>query len=111
MGFNSTVLVINDGLDQIEKDDEFGKKVGDGIRRLGPTMGKGIEISSGNHANPAKVLETHHADETAIIAIGQNCGTVLFRLWGCHHKEEDKLRLVKEMANELGYRLVIKNRR
>ena len=65
MGFNTTVLVLNDALTEIENDPEFGKKLVAGIRKLGSTGGihpGPVNVPVGNHANPVTVIETHHAD-------------------------------------------------
>ena len=109
MGYNSTIIVLNDGLGNIARDEEFGKNISDAIGSLGHGNPDGITVPSGNHCNPATVIETHHADETVVVAVGQNCATVLANLYGTpHHKDEHKLGIIKEMAKRLGYRLVKK---
>lgn len=48
MGFNTTVLVLNDALGCIAEDAEFGKKIADAVSALnGNTLG-GINIASGS---------------------------------------------------------------
>lgn len=109
MGFNSTVLILNDALHEIANDPQFGKKLADAIQMLSLSekhRGKyGVGIGAGYHANAATAIETHHASGNAIIAVGGNCATVLGFAFGTHHQEEDKLKILKALARELGYSL------
>src|SRR6516164_10009149 len=77
VGFNTTMIVLNDALHAIENDKDFGKKVAQAIRDLNlrPDDGRGIDISSGNNANAATVVEQHHADYSVLCAVGGNCVT------------------------------------
>lgn len=111
MGFNSTVIVMNDALGSIEKDKDFGRKLSDGIRdlysRRKPT--DLVDVSAGGYVNAASVIEQHHADSTAIIAVGGNYGTVLGHYWSySHHEPASQLNILKHLASEMGYRLVKK---
>lgn len=111
MGYNTSMIVLNDALGSIEKDQEFGKKVAEAIRHL--TLGRpnpfGLDISSGSDVNAASVIETHHADCTTVLAFGGNCASVLFDTFGYRHNEVDmQKRMLEEWANKLGYRLVKK---
>lgn len=113
MGFNSTLLVLNDCLDQIAKDKDFGKKVEQTILRY-PFIGEygGRDISSGHCGNAATVLSCQHADATALLAVGGNCGTILSPNVGLsHYTEDDKERILREYANELGFYIVKKRKR
>lgn len=98
MGFNTTVVVLNDVLGEIEKDEKFGEKLADAIKSLhhpASLLGGGV-----------KVLETHHNSNVAVVAVGGNYGTVL--AWGPdtpHHTEEGQLVLLKALAEKLGYKL------
>ena len=102
MGFNSTVLILNDRLHEIENDQDFGKKVADGIREFGYANKYNKTYITGQ----TEILSCQHASENAIIAVGGNCGTQLGTVFGTHHKEEDKLDIVKQLAEELGFKLV-----
>jgi len=70
MGFNTTVLVLNDCLVDIEHDVGFGQKVSQAINRV--TLGDPVDIPSGRSGNAAMVVETHHAGGFKIIAVGGN---------------------------------------
>ena len=109
MGFNSTVIVLNDALHLIREDKDFGRKLADAISHLslGPdVVGRyGVDISSGGHCNAATAIESHHADMNAIVAVGGNCATQLGVTFGFHHKPESKLEILKQLADGLGYTL------
>ena len=103
MGFNSTVLILNDRIHEIENDQDFGKKVAEGIREFGYVD----KYSKTYITGQTEVLSCQHASDMAVIAVGGNCGTKIDTLFGLtHHKEADKLKIVQQMAENLGYRLV-----
>ena len=57
MGYNTTVLILNDALDQILKHPE---QFAEGIYYA--ALGDGGTVSVGNHANQVEVMPTAHAD-------------------------------------------------
>lgn len=75
MGFNTTVLILNDCLHEIAEDKEFGKKLACAIMQI--TNRESIDVSAGCCGNAAKVIETHHADYDVYIKVGGNCGEVI----------------------------------
>lgn len=103
MGYNTTMIVLNDALDQIRNDKEFGKKVYEASLMV-TNRGK-QDISSGGHCNAATVIECHHADHMKLIAVGGNCGQDLGYVGGYRSEPLDML---KALASELGYNLVKK---
>lgn len=122
MGYNTSVLVLNDAVDMIAKDPHFGRKLYEAVLSL--SRGKQVDVPAhsydekgavrGVHCNAATVVETHHADGVSIVAFGQNCATKLSELYyvkGGHYSEEGKLDIVRMMADELGYKLVKKPKR
>lgn len=106
MGYNTTVLFLNDAANELERDPLAGRKIYEGI--MTSQRGKQVDICLGNHVNAATVLAQHHADETQILAVGGNCGSLLYRGWGAHHTPEHQVRLLKDMADSLGFNLVKK---
>lgn len=114
MGFNSTVFICNDAMDQIEKDPAgwwaatnrelvhatFGSGGYDG--RPGPK-----NYGFGNHANAFWAVSNEHADVTVLIAVGGNHPTVLTKVHngGRHHTPEDQVELLRAAADKLGYDL------
>ncbi len=97
MGYNTTVVVINDALGEIENDPQFGKKLVAAILMKNTTE-EPVNISAGNHVNAASVVETHHADRTALIAVGGNNATVLLETQGWRHRDKKmQFRLAEEL--------------
>jgi len=111
MGFNSTLVIMNDSLHEIAKDKNFGKKVSDAVQRVDHE--KYVDISSGCCGNAATVVDCHHADGTALIAVGGNCATVLMPYAGSyrHHTKEGQERMLRAWADELGFRVAKKPKR
>ena len=105
MGYNTTVVVLNDALHFIEEDPDFGKNL---VRAISQVGGRGGQVdvaarcSNGSvHCNAASVVETHHADSTIIVAVGGNLGLELGRAWG--HKWDDKVAILKSLASNMGF--------
>tara|TARA_Y100000310_G_scaffold317661_1_gene370764 strand:+ start:967 stop:1395 length:429 start_codon:yes stop_codon:yes gene_type:complete len=108
MGFNTTVVVLNDALHQIQEDPEFGKRLHKSIGELGGGSNvRNVDVPAihGNsvHCNAATVIETHHVDETTIIAVGGNMGKQIGNVF-CS-ANADPLEIVKQLADQLGYTL------
>lgn len=104
MGYNTTLIVLNDALDQIRKDKEFGFNVAQAISKLSVVpKGHTVDIMSGNHGNAASVIESHHADMVKLISVGGNNAHDLGYVGFWQSKPEDILR---EYAKSLGYRIV-----
>lgn len=99
------MVILNDGLSAIERNpEEFVKNLTAAIMQV--MRGSPVDVPCDSHANVAQVVETHHADDTVVVATGGNHGTKLGYVLGYHHhRPEDKLRIVKELAKDLGYNL------
>jgi len=106
MGHNATVVVMLDSLHNIKEDTEFGRKLSDAIGKS-TTFGKPVDISSGPCTNVATVIEQHHADSTVLVAVGGNYGAVIgHQVYGWQiGNHEFNLKLLREAAESLGYRL------
>lgn len=102
------MMLCNDSLHEIKDDKEFGRKVYDAVSRVRNTTH--VDISSGCHVNAATVIGCEHADCTQIVAVGGNYGKVLKRIWyKNYYKPEDEIALIKQLADEYGFRLVKKS--
>lgn len=66
MGFNTTVFIINDGFDQIEKHPE------DFVAGIKQAMYEGGTVGVGCHVNCVEVLNTQHADVFRLYASQAN---------------------------------------
>jgi hypothetical protein len=79
MGWNTTVVVINDALDMIRDDPEFGRRLYDAVLKV--QRGKPVDVAAhskrGIHCNAATVIETHHADHDVLVKVGGNYGEVV----------------------------------
>jgi len=115
MGWNTTVVVMNDSLDAIRRDSKFGEKLYDACLRIHNSEGRGINVSAtpdgtqAYHVNAATVIESHHADGTALVAVGGNYGVSLGEFYAPGLEDKD-VRLLKQLADKLGYRIVKKSK-
>lgn len=104
MGWNTTVVVYNDALDQIRKDPQFGANLAKAVSVLDHDRSRHVDVSSGNYANAAMVVETHHADATALVTVGGNLGVCHLTTYGwLHHERPTQERLLAEWADKLGF--------
>lgn len=108
MGWNSTVVILHDCLHEIAKDPTFGQKLDHAIAQMQspsyyalPGYGSGFQV-----------IESHHADSTALVAVGGNSGTNLLTSYGRNHAtDEGQVQLLRELAAKHGYDLRKKSTR
>lgn len=103
MGYNSTFMIFNDNLFQIEKDQNIGKKLHDAVLEHGIRESQSAYISPG-----IEFIETHHADSNAIISVGGNCAQLIGYTHGIDNIQEEIPEILKSIASKYGYRLVKK---
>lgn len=103
MGFNTTILVLNDALDVLENDTEAGKKIVAGIRAMSSGDHEPITVPIGYHCNPVLIIETHHADLTSIVSVGGNYAHQEALVLGYRFKDKlDRLKAIsREIRNEI----------
>jgi hypothetical protein len=123
MGWNTGVIILNDAMGQITKHpNEFVENLNEAIS-LYHRDNACLDIRVGNHGNAASVFHQSHADSVGVYSIGGNCASKMMetqwlqiqegsgRHFECYHnggrhtREDDKLGLLKQMADEMGYRL------
>jgi len=103
MGFNSTVLVLNDRLGEIERSpEEFVKEMLDTIRSIGCS-----DKTGDFYVGQSTVMSCAHADTVTVLAVGGNCSTVLGRVYngGVHHTEEAQVEILRVLADIHGFQL------
>jgi hypothetical protein len=116
MGYNTSLIIMNDALDQIASDSLFGRHVSEAVsqldhmRHLKERTGLpfyGFDVPAGNSANAATVIETHHADATSVVAFGGNRGVVLGEhLYGKYREgESEEEAIFRALADKLGYQV------
>ena len=110
MGYNTVLFICNDAMNEIKNHPEdFYNQLVTGMNRCGREP---YDFGLGCHANGFQVVSSQHADLTTVIAAGGNHATVLgYTLGHSHHTDEAKVRLIKEVADQLGYNLVKKRKR
>jgi hypothetical protein len=104
MGYNTSVLILNDALGTIADDPLFGKRLVDAIHAV--QHGETVEVPAVStdgrcSCSAATVIETHHADGTSVVAFGGNYGQVITNVY--YSEGELPLRVLKQLADELGY--------
>lgn len=73
MGLNTTVVILNDALEDIKNDPAFGANLVRAIQMQG--VGEHHRrVSAGRFANGAYVVETHHSDFDVMVRVGGNKG-------------------------------------
>lgn len=102
MGYNTTVLILNDALSRIKSDpEEFVESL---CRMAGSGKSTGDSPIDFHRASQSGVIQTHHADSTAIILVGGNSATVLGTHYGWRHNEpEFQIQCLKWVLRDLGH--------
>jgi hypothetical protein len=103
MGYNTSVIILNDALGQLKEDREFRPRLADGISKLSIRRPQDVRI--GQHVNACHVLETHHADQMLPILVGGNFGRVIESTYVRWSSEEMELDLLQQLAKKHGYTL------
>lgn len=114
MGYNTSILILNDSLDAIKKDEQFGKRLADGIlESYGRPSGK-IDVRAGMHMSAVSIIAQHHADVKSLIMVGGNYGREIERFhyeFPIYDSDRGKLAILRKFAWQLGYRVVKKPER
>ncbi len=111
MGYNTTVVVLNDALSNIENDKDLGKKLKSAVLGMSLAGAKPIDIPAGNHCNALLVVETHHADQVVPVLVGGNYGQPLTGTYVRWNDDNPELSLLKALAEKHGFQLHRKRRR
>lgn len=99
MGWNTSMIILNDAVHTIGQDKDFGKKVYDAVLACN-SDNRNIDISAG----AATVIETHHADVSVMLAVGGNNASVLCSVDDWRHGTTlTQVKLLQELADRLGY--------
>lgn len=91
MGYNSVLVVLNDRLDEIERDPDFGKKVAQAIREMSY-----LENHTTYITGQTKVISMQHADTMVVIAAGNDTGQIL----GYGHYSQSKDELIQNLEQD-----------
>lgn len=102
MGFRTVVVLYNDQASTWEADAELGKKIARAMNSaMGHTPDREADLGYG------KVVECTHADtQTLAVLDGYGFQSLAYDHWWANKTDEElQLRLLKEAAEKLGYRL------
>lgn len=77
MGWNTTVVIMNDALNFIEKDPNFAKNLYHAVLKSVSKAECPVRVPAGNYSTAALVIETHHADQEVLVRVGGNTGSVI----------------------------------
>lgn len=101
MGFNTSVVILNDSLGDIANNPErFVRELLDAIRGFGYAKHPYV-------TGDTKVVSVEHADHKRIIAVGGNCGDILGAANGVRNdgSDESRLEMIRQVASDFGYDL------
>lgn len=107
MGFQTTIMILNDALGEIDNDPKgWWEKTSEMIKAHRGNSDP-QSYGFGSFSNGFTLVDVHHADVTSVIAVGGNYSTILSKLpRQSHHSEEHELELIKKLAKKHGYKLV-----
>jgi len=99
MGINTTIVIMNDSLNDIMRDKDFGFKLGMALQMAdGKSYPK--DIPCGGSVRAATVIESHGSELNAVVVVGGNYG----ELAGLSDKKEN-IDVLRDIAKQHGYRL------
>lgn len=115
MGFNTTLVILNDALHEIMQDPFFGARVG-----VATTAFCAAAIVPDNHsidvgvvANAAMVVANHHADDRHLILTGGNRGVDLGYVgsWRLDEEtDEGKIAILQGLADRFGIDIAVRKK-
>jgi hypothetical protein len=78
MGWQATVIVVCDALEDIRRDPQFGEKLAMAVLRCGHGLPEGeVGIQAGAYCTAAVAVEKHHADYLVPVLVGNYGGKVI----------------------------------
>lgn len=103
MGFYTTFTVLNDDLDHIANDPDFGSSVR--IAALNVlTKPKGLELKSKGRV-VGRAVSSYHCDNSQLIYLEASNHDLLAIGNSLQDTDKDKIALLKRIASDLGYSL------
>lgn len=108
MGYNTAALFLNDAIDGLKTDPNIGQKIYEAIITAPRQGDRYTDFSIGNHCNGGMVLPSCHADVVQVIALGGNYMKPMGNLYGAWRDMQEPEKLLKSLADQMGYRMVKK---
>jgi hypothetical protein len=100
MGFNTTLLILNDAMGEIDKDPAGWWQKTQRQLYEPPNTDYGF----GHHGNGFRVVANSHADMVNVIAVGGNYASILGTIYNGnhgHHEVADQLRILREVEAKI----------
>jgi len=107
MGYNSAIVIMNDCLHEIENDPHFGKAVASAVAEHWGVNRTGRTYTPFTHNS--MVIAQHHSSTVSINLVGGNMGLMIGhsrRTDGRYCEPDQKILVLKELAESLGYKLI-----
>lgn len=104
MGYNTTIVLMNDALHDIANDESFGGKLSSAVKHH-YVKNKPIDVSANSFANAATVLGTEHSSVVIPYLIGGNIGKKVDKIYLSWNDDSKEEKLLKLLAAKLGYSL------
>ena len=119
MGYMKVIALLNDAEDSVTEDPAgWWEACRQAFWRLrDKKRGKNNEreteqFGHASYANYWTAVWEEHADITAVIMVGQNHATVIgSSLYSHHHEEDGQIKILKDILDRKGYRIVKKSAR
>lgn len=107
MGYNTAAFFLNDAIDALVSDPDAGKKIYEAIMN-GYRHDSVTDFNIGSNYNAGSVVQSKHANDVQIVAVGGNRMRLLGTAWNGWRQMDDTVALLRELADREGYRLVKK---
>ena len=112
MGYRTVVVLYNDQCGEWENDPELGKKIVAGMNFCTDKLGQLDQSFNPSYLHYGKVVQCTHADTQSLAVLdGYSMKTIMhsFRSMGREDETLKHIRLLREAADNLGYKLVKKS--
>jgi hypothetical protein len=112
MGYRTVVVLYNDQCGEWENDPELGKKIYAGMNFCEDRLCLPNQFSDPTNLHYGKVVQCTHADTQSLVVIdGYSMKSIMhsFRHMGREDETLKHIRLLREAADGLGYKLIKKS--
>jgi hypothetical protein len=108
MGYNTALLILNDAADGLRTGGEVAHNIYSAMFHSRREGERATDFGIGSYPSGGSVLPSQHADHVQIVAVGGNYIKPVTTIWNGWRDMADDTKLLKAMADSMGYRLVKK---